>query len=64
MKKGGVEAFEEKIKEEERKEEEQKREEQERRQSISSKTRNRLSKVLERKRVEASNRFSTGSTRK
>jgi chitinase len=51
---GGVDAFEEKLKEEEVAKEEAEEKEKERRLSISSRTRNRLSKVLERKRNQLS----------
>ena len=50
---GGVEAFEDKLKADEAAVEDAKEEEKQRRTQISSKTRNRLSKLLERKRTEA-----------
>ena len=49
---GGLEAFEENLRREEEEKEELKRKEQERRQEISTKTRNNLSRLLDRKRAE------------
>ena len=49
---GGLEAFEENLRKEEEEKEAQKRKEEERRQEISTKTRNNLSRLLDRKRAE------------
>merc|ERR1712190_409206 len=49
---GGLEAFEENLRREEEEKEELKRKEEERRQEISTKTRNNLSRLLDRKRAE------------
>ena len=57
---GGVDAFEDKLKAEEEAVEDAKEEEQQRRTQISSKTRNRLSKLLDRKRVEAGSSSTRG----
>ena len=50
--KGGLEAFEENLRREEEAKEEKKRKEEERRLEISQKTRNNLSRLLDRKRAE------------
>ena len=51
--KGGLEAYEENLRREEEAKEEAKRKEKERRLEISQTTRNRLSKLLDRKRAES-----------